>query len=190
MMEEQSEYDQEALQFLNEIFVKREKEKQELEKELELCRRRLLSGTSLSSSLNGNSEDVFTDPNAIDEQFEPQESNQNTPSVSIMSTVRGYGDAIKRISWDESLVNFEEEKISILEQKKFLEEKLQSFAKDDQAGMAHLDANVIEDDMEQLKVLEEKLHTFENDGQARMAHLDTNVIEDNMKGADVDKETL
>jgi len=36
MMEEQSEYDQEALQLLNEILVKREKEKQELEKELEM----------------------------------------------------------------------------------------------------------------------------------------------------------
>ena len=35
MMEEQSEYDQEALQLLNELVTKREK--QELERELELC---------------------------------------------------------------------------------------------------------------------------------------------------------
>jgi len=37
MMEEQSEYDQEALQLLNELVTKREREKQELERELELC---------------------------------------------------------------------------------------------------------------------------------------------------------
>ncbi|KAJ7964485.1 myosin-binding protein 2-like [Quillaja saponaria] len=42
MMEEQSEYDQEALQLLNELMVKREKEKQEVEKELELYRNKVL----------------------------------------------------------------------------------------------------------------------------------------------------
>ncbi|KAL7132293.1 hypothetical protein ABFS83_12G063400 [Erythranthe nasuta] len=42
MMEEQSEYDQEALYSLNQVVMKREKEKQEIEKELELCRKKLL----------------------------------------------------------------------------------------------------------------------------------------------------
>lgn len=39
MMEEQSEFDQEALQLLNELMVKREKENAELEKELEVYRK-------------------------------------------------------------------------------------------------------------------------------------------------------
>ncbi|KAL7090812.1 hypothetical protein ACP275_12G065800 [Erythranthe tilingii] len=42
MMEEQSEYDQEALYTLNQVVMKREKEKQELEKELAFCRKKLL----------------------------------------------------------------------------------------------------------------------------------------------------
>ncbi|EYU33128.1 hypothetical protein MIMGU_mgv1a008309mg [Erythranthe guttata] len=42
MMEEQSEYDQEALYTLNQVVMKREKEKHEIEKELELCRKKLL----------------------------------------------------------------------------------------------------------------------------------------------------
>ncbi|KHN17964.1 hypothetical protein glysoja_035050 [Glycine soja] len=41
MMEEQSEYDQEALQLLNELMMKREKEKLELEKELEVYRKKV-----------------------------------------------------------------------------------------------------------------------------------------------------
>ena len=42
MMEEQAEYDQEALQLLNELVIKREKEKQELENELEVYREKVL----------------------------------------------------------------------------------------------------------------------------------------------------
>ncbi|KAJ6351039.1 hypothetical protein OIU78_007046 [Salix suchowensis] len=41
MMEEQSEYDQEALQLLNELMVKREREKAEVEKELEVYRKKV-----------------------------------------------------------------------------------------------------------------------------------------------------
>lgn len=42
MMEEQAEYDQEALQLLNDLMTKREKEKQELEKELEEYREKVM----------------------------------------------------------------------------------------------------------------------------------------------------
>ena len=41
MMEEQSKYDHEALQLLNELMMKREKEKLELEKELEVYRKKV-----------------------------------------------------------------------------------------------------------------------------------------------------
>lgn len=42
MMEEQAGYDQEALQLLNNLIIKREKEKQELQKEVEAYRDKLL----------------------------------------------------------------------------------------------------------------------------------------------------
>nr|GMC92468.1 myosin-binding protein 2 [Ipomoea batatas] len=42
MMDEQPKYDQEVLQLLNELLVKREKERQELEKELEVYKKRVL----------------------------------------------------------------------------------------------------------------------------------------------------
>ncbi|KAG8373473.1 hypothetical protein BUALT_Bualt11G0027900 [Buddleja alternifolia] len=52
MMEEQSEYDQEALQFLNNLMIKREKENQQLQKELEIYRNRdkLISHISCKSN--------------------------------------------------------------------------------------------------------------------------------------------
>ncbi|XWS69357.1 hypothetical protein CRYUN_Cryun04dG0172400 [Craigia yunnanensis] len=136
MMEEQSEYDQEALQILNDFMVKREKEKAELEKELEIYRRKvkdyeakekmimlrrrkddsLRSTTSASCS---NAED--SDGLSVDLNHEPKEeesfdnhqedSNQNTPADAVLYM-------------EESLANFEEERLSILEQLKVLEEKL------------------------------------------------------------------
>ncbi|XVE74673.1 hypothetical protein DITRI_Ditri12bG0035900 [Diplodiscus trichospermus] len=138
MMEEQSEYDQEALQLLNELMVKREKEKAELEKELEIYRRKVQdyetrekmimlrrrkddstrSGTSASCS---NAED--SDGLSVDLNHEPkgedgfdnhqEDSNQNTPADAVFFL-------------EESLANFEEERLSILEQLKMLEEQLVS----------------------------------------------------------------
>ncbi|KAF2308372.1 hypothetical protein GH714_006529 [Hevea brasiliensis] len=137
MMEEQSEYDQEALQLLNELMVKREKERAELEKELEMCRKKLQeyetkgklmmlkrrkesstrSGTSSASC--SNSED--SDGLSVDLNHERKEengfynhqetSNQNTPVDAVLYL-------------EESLANFEEERLSILDQLKVLEDKL------------------------------------------------------------------
>ncbi|XP_047342007.1 myosin-binding protein 2-like [Impatiens glandulifera] len=71
MMEEQSEYDQEALQLMSELVVKREREKQEVERELEVYRKRVMeyeskkkmrhSSSSSSLDLNQNTpvEEVF-----------------------------------------------------------------------------------------------------------------------------------
>ncbi|XP_050373677.1 myosin-binding protein 3-like [Argentina anserina] len=137
MMDEQSEYDQEAMQLLNELMVKREKEKQELEKELEICRkkvqdyeakekmmtlRRMKEGYTRSRTSSGpcsNAED--SDGLSIDlnhevkeeDNFSGQEesSNQNTPRDAVLYL-------------EESLASFEEEKLSILDQLKELEEKL------------------------------------------------------------------
>ncbi|XP_022776436.1 myosin-binding protein 2 [Durio zibethinus] len=138
MMEEQSEYDQEALQLLNELMIKREKEKAELEKELEIYRRKVQdyeakekmimlrrrkddSTRSATSASCSNAED--SDGLSVDLNHEPkeedsldnhlEESNQNTPADAVLYL-------------EESLANFEEERLSILEQLKVLEEKLVS----------------------------------------------------------------
>ncbi|XP_022725947.1 myosin-binding protein 2-like [Durio zibethinus] len=144
MMEEQSEYDQEALQLLNELMVKREKEKAELEKELEIYRRKVQdyeakekmimlrrrkddSTRSATSTSCSNAED--SDGLSVDLNHEPKEEdsfdnrqedcNQNTPADAVLYL-------------EESLANFEEERQSILEQLKVLEEKLVSLNDEDE----------------------------------------------------------
>ncbi|KAI3466964.1 hypothetical protein Pfo_023627 [Paulownia fortunei] len=136
MMEEQSEYDQEALQLMNELMVKREKEKQELEKELEVYRKKLLdyetkekirsmkkssgstrSGFSTASCCNAEDSDGLSiDLNQEAKEEEGSYSheelgNHNTPVDAVMNL-------------EESLTDFEEERLSILAQLKVLEEKL------------------------------------------------------------------
>ncbi|GMI75203.1 myosin binding protein 2 [Hibiscus trionum] len=144
MMEEQSEYDQEALQLMNELMVKREREKVELEKELEIFRRRVQdyetrekmilrrrrnddSTRSATSASCSNAED--SDGPSVDLNHEPKEedsfgnhqedSNQNTPADAVLYL-------------EESLASFEEERLSILEQLKVLEEKLVSLNDEDE----------------------------------------------------------
>ncbi|GLT47478.1 hypothetical protein SLA2020_211730 [Shorea laevis] len=137
MMEEQAAYDQEALQLLNELMVKREKEKAELEKELEIYRKKVQdyeakekimmlrrrrddstrsAATSASCSnaedSDGLSVDLNQEQKEEDSFDDPQEgSNQNTPEDAVLYL-------------EESLADFEEERVSILEQLKVLEEKL------------------------------------------------------------------
>ncbi|KAF3648817.1 putative calponin -like proteiny domain-containing protein-like isoform X2 [Capsicum annuum] len=149
MMEEQSEYDQEALQLLNELMVKREKEKQELEKELEVYRKRLSeyeakekaarmlkrskdgsvarSGFSSASYSNGEeSEEVSIDlnqePKDCDSFYCHQECEDHKVQV----------DAVQEL--EESFVDFEEERMSILVQLKILEEKLITMDDEDTKG--------------------------------------------------------
>ncbi|WVY89357.1 hypothetical protein V8G54_034871 [Vigna mungo] len=152
MMEEQSEYDQEALQLLNELMMKREKEKQELEKELEEYRqkvmeyeakeklmvlRRMKDGsvrsrdTSSSCSNMNYSDDLSIDLNreVRDEDnvlFNHEESSHNNASEDTVSNVEEMAlDCVKHVSTlDDTLAEFEEERASILEQLKALEEKI------------------------------------------------------------------
>ncbi|XP_027341764.1 myosin-binding protein 2 [Abrus precatorius] len=136
MMEEQSEYDQEALQLLNELMLKREKEKQELEKELEVYRKKVHeyevrekmlmsrrdgSTRSRTSSLScSNAED--SDGLSIDLNHEAKEENGFYSHQECSSSQNTPVDAVLYL--EESLANFEEERLSILEQLKILEEKL------------------------------------------------------------------
>ena len=137
MMEEQSEYDQEALQLLNELMMKREKEKLELEKELEVYRKKvheyevrekmmmsrrdgsMRSRTSSPSCSNAEDSDGLSidlnheakEENGFCSHQDQECSNQNTPVDAVLYL-------------EESLANFEEERLQILEQLKVLEEKL------------------------------------------------------------------
>ncbi|XP_068487520.1 myosin-binding protein 3-like isoform X3 [Phaseolus vulgaris] len=152
MMEEQSEYDQEALQLLNELMMKREKEKQGLEKELEEYRQKVMeyeakeklrvlrrmkdgsvrSRDSSSSCSNMNySDDLSIDLNreVRDEDnvlFNHEESSQNNASEDTVSNLEEMAlDCVKHVSaLDDTLAEFEEERASILEQLKALEEKI------------------------------------------------------------------
>ncbi|XP_028767165.1 myosin-binding protein 2 [Neltuma alba] len=136
MMEEQSEYDQEALQLLNELMVKREKENQELEKELEAYRRKvqeyeirektmmsrrdctIRSRTSSPCCSNAGESDGLS----IDLNHEAKEENGFYNYQEISSNKNTPVDGVLYL--EESLSSFEEERVSILEQLKVLEEKL------------------------------------------------------------------
>ncbi|KAG5029318.1 hypothetical protein JHK87_012832 [Glycine soja] len=157
MMEEQSEYDQEALQLLNELMMKREKEKLELEKEIEVYRKKvheyevrekmmmsrrdgsMRSRTSSPSCSNAEDSDGLSidlnheakEENGFCSHQDQECSNQNTPVDAVLYL-------------EESLANFEEERLQILEQLKVLEEKLvilnyeEDHCSDDAKSVEHL----------------------------------------------------
>ncbi|XP_076921937.1 myosin-binding protein 2-like isoform X1 [Bidens hawaiensis] len=116
MMEEQSEYDQEALQLLNELMVKKEKE-------LEVYRKKVLDYETkekdrfLTSSVKSNtcsascSHSEDGDGMWVDVNHELKEEGIRNGNQEITNL-------------DSSFVDFEDERLSILEQLKVLEEKL------------------------------------------------------------------
>lgn len=153
MMEEQSEYDQEALQLLNDLMIKREKEKQELEKELEVYRKKVLDheekekmrmirrirdgsvrsrNSSASCSHAWDSDDLSIDLNrelkdedSISFSHQENNSNNNAPLDTVLNLEEITLDCVKHMSiLDESLTEFEVERLSILDQLKALEDKL------------------------------------------------------------------
>ncbi|KAE8719264.1 Cysteine-rich receptor-like protein kinase 10 [Hibiscus syriacus] len=138
MMEEQSEYDQEALQILNKLVVKREREKVELEKQLDVYRRKVFdyeakgrmimsrrrkddsirSASSASCSNAEDSDGVSVDLNNVSKEEDSSENRQIREDVNPNTPA----DAVLYL--EESLASFEEERLSILEQLKVLEERL------------------------------------------------------------------
>ncbi|MFS8028780.1 putative myosin-binding protein [Helianthus anomalus] len=144
MMEEQSEYDQEALQLLNELMMKKEKE-------LESCRKKVLeykakekmktSSVSWSHSEDdeGSSVDLYhvpEDANTLDVDRKIQ--HVHTPIDSVLDL-------------ESTLADFEEERISILEQLKFLEEKLVALSDEEDQHFANV--RVIEDHYEETNTI-------------------------------------
>ncbi|KAF5457530.1 hypothetical protein F2P56_021626 [Juglans regia] len=164
MMEEQAEYDQEALQLLNELMTKKEKEKQELEKDLDMYREKVLdyeakeklrmtrrikhgslrSGNSSASRGNSSASCSNADESdklSIDLNREArddgsysghQDTTQNTSAGNADLNLEEMAlDCVRHMSaLDGSLAEFEEERLSILDQLKALEEKLITLAED------------------------------------------------------------
>ncbi|KAH9609388.1 hypothetical protein KSS87_012183 [Heliosperma pusillum] len=151
MMEEQSEYDQEALQMMNELMVKREKEKQELEKELEVYRKKLLDFEErekiriLSRRMEGSmksrnssascSYGEESDGLSIDLNHEVKDQEEESGGISLhCGEENGLQDtpSDEVLNLQDSLVGFEDERQSILEQLKVLEEKLFTLAEEEE----------------------------------------------------------
>ncbi|XP_010533337.1 PREDICTED: myosin-binding protein 2-like [Tarenaya hassleriana] len=130
MMEEQSEYDQDALLLMNELLVKREKEKAELEKEIELYRKRVEEYESKEkmgmSRRRASSDDSFKNGD-LDEDRGLQlgkdrnfdDSDDTYGGIEMKSTP---ADAV--LCLEECFADLDRERLSILGQLKVLEEKL------------------------------------------------------------------
>jgi hypothetical protein len=146
MMEEQSEYDQEAMQLLTELVTKREREKQELERELELCRQKLLhyedrekrrtatfkdNGNGTSASSSGEDSDELSDDDCeLGESPNGSGNLQSSPDAAL-SPRTGQENTSHLVALDDSLTYFEMERLSILDELKTLEEKLFTLEDDD-----------------------------------------------------------
>ncbi|MCE3050732.1 hypothetical protein HAX54_047966 [Datura stramonium] len=157
MMEEQSKYDQEALQLMNELVVKREKEKQELEKELEVYRKRLLDYEAkekmmkvLKRSKVSSTRSVFSSASCSDAEDSDglsidlnQEEKEDDSFYCHQEGLNHSTPVDAVINLEESLADFEEERMAILEQLKLLEEKLVSL--DDEDAKHFEDVMLMED---------------------------------------------
>ncbi|KVH96212.1 Zein-binding domain-containing protein [Cynara cardunculus var. scolymus] len=136
MMEEQSEYDQEALQLLNDLMIKREKELESYRKKVadyEVKERmRFSNSTSCSHSEDGDKMMIETN----------NESNGNRESRHHSIPVPNDSGS-SFLGLESSLTDFEKERLSILEQLKVLEVKL--FALSDEEDPHFADVRPIED---------------------------------------------
>uniref|UniRef100_A0A0A9D6R5 GTD-binding domain-containing protein n=1 Tax=Arundo donax TaxID=35708 RepID=A0A0A9D6R5_ARUDO len=150
MMEEQSEYDQEALQLLNELVTKREREKQELERELQMYRQKVQhyedkerrrmasfkanavspSGSGTSASSSGEDSDEHSD-DYCELGESPDGGNLQSSSGAALSSMTGQDSTRHLVALDDSLTYFEMERLSILEELKTLEERLFTLEDDD-----------------------------------------------------------
>ncbi|CAE5963716.1 unnamed protein product [Arabidopsis arenosa] len=153
MMEEQAEFDQEALQLLNELMVNREKENAELEKELEVYRKRMEEYEAkekmgmLRRRIRDSSVDSYRNNGDSDENNNGDLHHKNVEGVTDWKYIENEMentpvDVVLRL--DECLDDYDGERLSILGRLKFLEEKL-------------TDLNNEEDEEEEAK-------TFENNG--------------------------
>ncbi|XP_011097517.1 myosin-binding protein 3 [Sesamum indicum] len=119
MMEEQAEYDQEALQLLNDLMMKREKEKQELEKELEMYRNKVLdyeAREKMTVARNTGDRSIDLDSEGEYDDISFDDTHQEHNLYDAPEETGG--------NFDTSLEEFEEERLCILEELKVLEAKI------------------------------------------------------------------
>ncbi|KAI3796132.1 hypothetical protein L1987_38796 [Smallanthus sonchifolius] len=138
MMEEQSEYDQEAVQLLNELMMKKEKELESYRKKVSDYEKMRTTSVSWSRSEDdeGSSVDLYhvlEDANVLDGDRVIQ--HPHTPVDSVLDL-------------ESALANFEEERVSILAQLKVLEEKLVALSDEEEQHFANV--RVIEDHYEEV----------------------------------------
>ncbi|KAM0914937.1 hypothetical protein ACQ4PT_011202 [Festuca glaucescens] len=146
MMEEQSEYDQEAMQLLTELVTKREREKQELERELELCKQKLLhyedkesrrmatfkeNGNATSESSSDEDSDELSDDECELGESPDGSGNLHSSPDAALSPRTGQENTSHLVELDDSLTYFEMERLSILDELKTLEERLFTLEDDD-----------------------------------------------------------
>ncbi|EFH47992.1 hypothetical protein ARALYDRAFT_909657 [Arabidopsis lyrata subsp. lyrata] len=130
MMEEQAEYDQEALQLLNHLMVKREKEKEQLQRELEVYRAKVLEYESKAKNkitIEESNGEAADDNNDTDDDDTKEEENREEDNSSEMDVdlEKITLDCVQHMSMlGESLSEFEEERLVILDQLKVLEDRL------------------------------------------------------------------
>lgn len=120
MMEEQAEYDQEALQLLNHLMVKREKEKEELQRELDVFKAKVLQYEKNKTKCEVTDDDDK-------EEDKCSETDVDLEKITL--------DCVKHMGMlDESLSEFEEERLVILDQLKVLEDRLLTMQDKESAG--------------------------------------------------------
>ncbi|KAJ0243658.1 Myosin-binding protein 3 [Hirschfeldia incana] len=126
MMEEQAEYDQEALQLLNHLMVKREKEKEEIQRELDVCKAKVLQYEKNKTKCESDDDDDDGDDDKKEED-KCSETDVDLEKITL--------DCVKHMGMlDESLSEFEEERLVILDQLKVLEDRLLTMQDKESAG--------------------------------------------------------
>ncbi|ONK64418.1 uncharacterized protein A4U43_C07F25690 [Asparagus officinalis] len=110
MMEEQAEYDQESLQYSNELLAKREKEIQDVEAELQCCKKR------------------FGNKIVVDSVLETSGDAKATEYERKISRVSDKFDQRKSDIYGNLLIGFEDEKAYISDRLKRLERRLNLFS--------------------------------------------------------------
>ncbi|XP_076925762.1 myosin-binding protein 3-like [Bidens hawaiensis] len=170
MMEEQSEYDQEALQLLNELMLKKEKE-------LELYKKKVLDykakektkTNSVSVSWSHSEDD---DGASIDLYHVPKDENSHDGDREVQHP---HAPVDSVLDLESTLADFEEERVSILEHLKFLEEKLVALSDEEDQHFANV--KVIEDHYEETnnigfsgQVIESTTNGFVGNGKQAMGN--------------------
>nr|XP_016445614.1 PREDICTED: myosin-binding protein 3-like isoform X1 [Nicotiana tabacum] len=122
MMEEQAEYDMEALERANDLLAEREKELQDLEAELELFRNNytdeLAAEDPGKEDKNQKGEKVMTENNSLDHIENKLSGSSDSKTAKISK------NCDKPREFNDSICNFEDEKLRISQYLKNLEKKL------------------------------------------------------------------